>query len=333
MIKKRVSSVFVRAASGEVGIVTERDILRAMDAGGETALSMPVSSVMQVPLQTVPEHAFVYRAIGRMDRLGFRHLGVTDDTGGIVGALTTRNLLRHRATTAVVLGDKIDSASDPCRTCGGMGQFADDGAHSHAGGCRPAYHLGGGQRRNLQHDTPRRRARRGATAHRRGGSTTDCLRGPGIGFGGSQREPARSRPGQRDRLRGGRRGRIGGYLFRETRHAHERHPRRRRHSVLQRRRHGQEQVMAQERGGMACDHRRLGATAAARRSPKRRHLLRRGAGSRRGIAGRGSLEPRLRSRTLCPRLPKPSHRGHTQPQQPVHAAWEIQARQQGAARP
>ena len=58
---------------------------------------------MKAPLQTVPEDAYVYRAIGRMDRLGFRHLGVTDGTGEIVGAVTTRNLLRpsrhhrHRA--------------------------------------------------------------------------------------------------------------------------------------------------------------------------------------------------------------------------------------------
>ena len=35
LIEKRVSSVFVRAASGVTGIVTERDILRAIDDGGE----------------------------------------------------------------------------------------------------------------------------------------------------------------------------------------------------------------------------------------------------------------------------------------------------------
>jgi len=113
MVEKQVSSLFVRVASGEIGIVTERDILRAVDACGEAALSMPVSLHMKAPLETVPEGAHVYRAIGRMDRLGFRHLGVTDAAGEIVGAVTTRNLLRHRATTAVVLGDKIDSASTP----------------------------------------------------------------------------------------------------------------------------------------------------------------------------------------------------------------------------
>ena len=159
--------MFARTTSGETGIVTERDVLRVVDAGGEGALAMPVSSVMKVPLQTISEDAYVYRAIGRMDRLGFRHLGVTDGTGEIVGAVTTRNLLRHRATTAVVLGDKIDSASSARGTCSGLGQSADNGAQSDAGGCRSAHHLGGGQLRNLQHDTPRRRACRGATCGRR----------------------------------------------------------------------------------------------------------------------------------------------------------------------
>ena len=110
LIEKRVSSVFVRTAPGVTGIVTERDILRAIDDGGEAGLSIPIESIMKAPLQTVAEDAFLYRAIGRIERLGFRHLGVTDAAGEIVGAVTTRNLLRHRATTAIMLGDEIDSA-------------------------------------------------------------------------------------------------------------------------------------------------------------------------------------------------------------------------------
>jgi DNA polymerase-3 subunit epsilon/CBS domain-containing protein len=109
LIEKRVSSVFVRAA-GVTGIATERDILRAIDDGGEAALSRPVETIMQAPLQTIAEDAFLYRAIGRIERLGFRHLGVSNAQGEIVGAVTTRNLLRHRATTAIMLGDEIDRA-------------------------------------------------------------------------------------------------------------------------------------------------------------------------------------------------------------------------------
>jgi CBS domain-containing protein len=110
LIEKRVSSVFVRASSGETGIVTERDILRAINRDASGALDAPVETIMSAPLQTVSENAFLYRAIGRIQRLGFRHLGVRNAAGEIVGAVTSRNLLGHRASTAIMLGDEIDSA-------------------------------------------------------------------------------------------------------------------------------------------------------------------------------------------------------------------------------
>jgi DNA polymerase-3 subunit epsilon/CBS domain-containing protein len=47
-----------------------------------------------------------------MSRLGIRHLGVVDDGGQIVGALSARDLLRIRAAAAVSLGDEIDAAND-----------------------------------------------------------------------------------------------------------------------------------------------------------------------------------------------------------------------------
>lgn len=112
LIERKVSSALVRLPGGEVGIVTERDVLRATAASGAAALDRAVSEAASIPLQTVAMDDFVYRAIGRIERLGFRHLGVTDGEGGIVGVVTSRNLLRHRATTAIVLGDEIDAARD-----------------------------------------------------------------------------------------------------------------------------------------------------------------------------------------------------------------------------
>lgn len=112
LMDRGVSSVFVGSADGTSGIVTERDVLRLLHAKGAASLSVPLGEVRSTPLQSVSEDAFLYRAIGRMDRLGIRHLGVRDRTGAIVGAVTTRNLLRHRATAAMVLGDGIAAAAD-----------------------------------------------------------------------------------------------------------------------------------------------------------------------------------------------------------------------------
>jgi CBS domain-containing protein len=119
MMGERVSSLFVRPAHGEedaaprprdTGIVTERDVLRAIAEHGAAALALPVSAVASRPLLAVPAEAFVYRAIGRMARLKVRHLGVEDGDGRVCGALSARDLLRLRAQEAVLLGDEIDAA-------------------------------------------------------------------------------------------------------------------------------------------------------------------------------------------------------------------------------
>ena len=50
--------------AGEAGIITERDVLRALAIEGEGALKLPVEQFMSKPLAAIPAEAFVYRAIG-----------------------------------------------------------------------------------------------------------------------------------------------------------------------------------------------------------------------------------------------------------------------------
>ena len=96
----------------ETGIVTERDVLRALAEKGPVALAQPVSEFASKPLVTLPEAAFLYRALGRMSRLGLRHLGVENENGEVSGIITSRDLLRLRAQEATILGDAIDDADD-----------------------------------------------------------------------------------------------------------------------------------------------------------------------------------------------------------------------------
>jgi len=120
MMKERISSVFVRTVAHSeqevqaqnAGIVTERDLLRAVATHGAAALDMPIDQFMSKPLITVPADAFVYHAIGRMSRVKIRHLGAVDEAGVVVGALTARDLLRLRAGEAISLDDEIDQAED-----------------------------------------------------------------------------------------------------------------------------------------------------------------------------------------------------------------------------
>ncbi len=118
MARERCASLFIfppgepSPRSDQAGIITERDVLRALAEHGSQAFDRAVAELMSTPLASVPADDFVYRALGRMSRLQIRHLGVVDGAGLLVGALSARDLLRLRADEAVSLGDEIDEAPD-----------------------------------------------------------------------------------------------------------------------------------------------------------------------------------------------------------------------------
>ena len=114
MRRRGISSLLVVDGDGRPdGILTERDVLTAIVAHGAEALSRPVSAHLSRPVQAVPADAYLFTAIARMDRLGIRHLAVTDGLDGrLAGVVSARALLRQRAGTALVLGDEIAQARD-----------------------------------------------------------------------------------------------------------------------------------------------------------------------------------------------------------------------------
>jgi CBS domain-containing protein len=117
MKSARISSLYVHGGGGarrpeDTGVVTERDILRMLAERGADALSQPVDRAMSKPLAVVNADAFAHVAIGRMNRLGFRHLGVIDEWGNVIGALSSRDLLHLRAETVLLLGDDTSQAVD-----------------------------------------------------------------------------------------------------------------------------------------------------------------------------------------------------------------------------
>jgi CBS domain-containing protein len=119
MEQDKVSSLLVNtgkvgtaALPADTGIVTERDVLRALARHGAEALTHPIGDFASRPLASIPAAAFVYRALGRMNRLKLRHLGVEDDNGVICGMVSARDLLRLRGQEAAVLGDGLDEGND-----------------------------------------------------------------------------------------------------------------------------------------------------------------------------------------------------------------------------
>src|SRR5690554_1770026 len=114
MHDRGIGSLLTTDADGRPsGILTERDLLSAVAAEGAAALGRPIAAFMSSPVEALPADAYVFAAIGRMDRLGIRHLAAVDPANGrLVGVVSARTLLRQRAGQALMLGDAVAVAPD-----------------------------------------------------------------------------------------------------------------------------------------------------------------------------------------------------------------------------
>ncbi|WP_374304213.1 DUF294 nucleotidyltransferase-like domain-containing protein [Ferrovibrio sp.] len=93
-----------------VGILTERDITRALGKQAEAALGLRAADIMTREVVAINESAFMFRAIGRMRRMNLRYLPVTDDAGRYTGMVSARALLALRALDGQVIADELDVA-------------------------------------------------------------------------------------------------------------------------------------------------------------------------------------------------------------------------------
>jgi CBS domain-containing protein len=92
MVDAKVGSALVVTDEGHPGIITERDVLRAVAAGANQD-DTPVSEYMTFNAITASPSWSVVEAAKRMSDGGFRHLVVLDDDGGIAGVLSIRDLV------------------------------------------------------------------------------------------------------------------------------------------------------------------------------------------------------------------------------------------------
>ncbi|MEM7072227.1 MAG: DUF294 nucleotidyltransferase-like domain-containing protein [Pseudomonadota bacterium] len=99
-------------------IITERDMLRRSQLDQKSrddrtnSISNDPAFQSKKGLVTIRSDDLIIHAIARMDRFNIRHLCVVDATEKPVGMVTNRDLLRHRATHAIMIGDSIATAAD-----------------------------------------------------------------------------------------------------------------------------------------------------------------------------------------------------------------------------
>lgn len=93
MRSKSVSSVLVVEHAAILGIITERDIVRAVHARSDFK-AMNCVELMQSPVLSVSPDTPCVDAYHKMANRGIRHLGVTDPAGNVLGLASEGDLMR-----------------------------------------------------------------------------------------------------------------------------------------------------------------------------------------------------------------------------------------------
>jgi CBS domain-containing protein len=96
LAEKRIGAVLVLGADNRiVGILSERDIVRAVAESGAAALDEPVSRSMTRKVSTCTEGETIPSLMERMTEGKFRHLPVVEQ-GRLVGIVSIGDVVKHR---------------------------------------------------------------------------------------------------------------------------------------------------------------------------------------------------------------------------------------------
>lgn len=93
MTDRGIGSACVLADTVLVGIITERDVLRAA-ASGKDLTEEPVSRWMTENPDTIHVEDLPSEVSRRLQKEGYRHLPVVDDGGALVGIASMRDVWR-----------------------------------------------------------------------------------------------------------------------------------------------------------------------------------------------------------------------------------------------
>ncbi len=93
---KHIGAIVIADVEGRMhGIVSERDVVRALAARGCDALEDPVSGIMTKDVVTATEEDGILDVLGHMSRGRFRHMPIITD-GRIVGIISTGDAVLYR---------------------------------------------------------------------------------------------------------------------------------------------------------------------------------------------------------------------------------------------
>ena len=96
LVEKRIGAVLILGADRRVvGILSERDVVRALAERGAGALEESVSQTMTRKVSTCNENESVFNIMERMTEGRSRHVPVVDQ-GELVGIVSIGDVVKHR---------------------------------------------------------------------------------------------------------------------------------------------------------------------------------------------------------------------------------------------
>ena len=92
---KNIGALVVMRENAFLGVISEREIVRAFSRYGETAGSIPVKEIMQRGVRTVPSDESVNRVMNLMTHHRVRHMPVLRG-GQLAGIVSIGDVVKHR---------------------------------------------------------------------------------------------------------------------------------------------------------------------------------------------------------------------------------------------
>ena len=108
LAKRRIGALVVTERSRLIGIVSERDIVKALGLSGPGILGDPVASIMTRDVVTCREWEKINTVMARMTQRRFRHLPVVED-GDLLGIVSIGDVVKARIEQVEFEADELRS--------------------------------------------------------------------------------------------------------------------------------------------------------------------------------------------------------------------------------
>ncbi|EFO30598.1 signal-transduction protein [Roseibium sp. TrichSKD4] len=109
LAEHKIGAIVIADDAGHIeGIISERDIVKAIGTSGPTALEKPVSEVMTKSVVTCTDADSVNAVMAKMSAGRFRHVPVTDD-GKVTGVISIGDVVKFKIAQAEMEAEQMRS--------------------------------------------------------------------------------------------------------------------------------------------------------------------------------------------------------------------------------